>query len=41
MPRRLRPFETRGVHGPNERISLENLGFGIDTMLEILDELER
>ena len=41
VPRRLRPQETRGVHGPNERISLDNLVLAVDTMLEILDELDR
>ena len=41
VPRRLRPVETRGVHGPNERVSLDNLQFGVDTLLEILDELDR
>ena len=40
VPRRLRPIETRGVHGPNERVSLDNLQFGVDTLLEILDELD-
>ena len=40
VPRRLRPVETRGVHGPNERISLENLELGVETLLRILDELE-
>ena len=41
VPRRLRPQETRGVHGPNERISLDNLTLGVETLLEILDELDR
>jgi acetylornithine deacetylase/succinyl-diaminopimelate desuccinylase-like protein len=41
VPRRLRPAETRGVHGANERISIENLDFGIETTLEILRELDR
>ena len=41
VPRRLRPQETRGVHGPNERISLDNLTLAVETMLEILDELDR
>jgi acetylornithine deacetylase/succinyl-diaminopimelate desuccinylase-like protein len=39
VPRRLRPHETRGVHGPNERISIDNLELGIDTLVEILEEL--
>jgi len=41
VPRRLRPHETRGIHGPNERISLDNLELGVDTMVEILEELGR
>ena len=41
VPRRLRPVETRGVHGPNERVSLDNLQLGVDTLIEILDELDR
>ena len=40
VPRRLRPIETRGVHGPNERISLDNLTLGVETLLEILRELD-
>jgi acetylornithine deacetylase/succinyl-diaminopimelate desuccinylase-like protein len=39
VPRRLRPHEARGVHGPNERISLDNLELGINTLVEILEEL--
>jgi acetylornithine deacetylase/succinyl-diaminopimelate desuccinylase-like protein len=39
VPRRLRPHETRGIHGPNERISLDNLEFGVNTLVEILQEL--
>jgi acetylornithine deacetylase/succinyl-diaminopimelate desuccinylase-like protein len=41
VPRRLRAQETRGVHGPNERISLDNLTLAVETLLEILDELDR
>ncbi len=41
VPRRLRPIETLGVHGPNERIAIDNLVFGVETMLEIIEELER
>lgn len=40
VPRRLHPLETRGVHGPNERISIDNLVFGVETMTEIIMELE-
>jgi acetylornithine deacetylase/succinyl-diaminopimelate desuccinylase-like protein len=41
VPRRLRPHETRGIHGPNERVSLDNLELGVDTLVEILEELGR
>jgi acetylornithine deacetylase/succinyl-diaminopimelate desuccinylase-like protein len=41
VPRRLRPFDTRGIHGPNERISIDNLEHGVRTMIEILQELDR
>jgi acetylornithine deacetylase/succinyl-diaminopimelate desuccinylase-like protein len=40
VPRRLRPAETRGVHGANERISIENLGFGVEATLQTLRELD-
>lgn len=33
--------ESRGVHGPNERISVENLERGIATLVEIIEELDR
>jgi acetylornithine deacetylase/succinyl-diaminopimelate desuccinylase-like protein len=39
VPRRLRPVDTRGIHGPNERISLDNLELGIEITIEILTEL--
>jgi acetylornithine deacetylase/succinyl-diaminopimelate desuccinylase-like protein len=39
VPRRLRPVDTRGIHGPNERISIENLEFGVETMVDLLVEL--
>jgi acetylornithine deacetylase/succinyl-diaminopimelate desuccinylase-like protein len=38
VPRRLHPEETRGVHGPNERISVENLVQGVEITLRILEE---
>lgn len=41
VPRRLRPHETRGIHGPNERVSIDNLELGVDTLVEILEELGR
>jgi acetylornithine deacetylase/succinyl-diaminopimelate desuccinylase-like protein len=40
VPRRLRPAETRGVHGANERISIENLALGVETTLGIVRELD-
>ncbi len=33
--------ESRGVHGPNERISVENLERGIETLVRIVEELDR
>lgn len=41
VPRWLRPEEARGVHGLDERISIENLERGIATQIEILLELDR
>ena len=41
VPRWLHPDDTRGVHGPDERISIENLERGIETMIRILEELDR
>ncbi len=40
VPRWLPARETRGVHGVNERISVENLERGVDAMLQILDALD-
>ena len=40
VPRRLRPAETRGVHGANERVSLENLTLGVEATLDVLRELD-
>jgi len=39
VPRWLPPSETRGIHGPNERVSIENLERGVDAMVRILEEL--
>lgn len=39
VPRWLPPSETRGIHGPNERISVENLERGIRATMAILEEL--
>jgi acetylornithine deacetylase/succinyl-diaminopimelate desuccinylase-like protein len=33
--------EPRGVHGPDERISIRNLGRGVTTLIAILEELDR
>jgi len=41
VPRWLPPSETRGIHGPNERISLENLRRGVTTLVRILEALDR
>jgi acetylornithine deacetylase/succinyl-diaminopimelate desuccinylase-like protein len=41
VPRRLRLQESLGIHGPNERVSLENLELGIRTTVQILEELDR
>jgi acetylornithine deacetylase/succinyl-diaminopimelate desuccinylase-like protein len=41
VPRWLDPRDTRGIHGPNERISVENLARGVRVMVEILEELDR
>jgi acetylornithine deacetylase/succinyl-diaminopimelate desuccinylase-like protein len=39
VPRWLRARDTRGIHGPNERISLDNLEEGARLLVQILDEL--
>lgn len=41
VPRWLPPAETRGIHGPNERISIENLERGVRTLIRILEALDR
>ena len=41
VPRRLRLQDSLGIHGPNERVSLENLALSVRTTVEILRELER
>ena len=38
-PRWLPPHETSGIHGPNERISVENLERGVRTLVRILETL--
>lgn len=41
VPRWHHVGERRGVHGPNERISIENLERGVRTLVEIVEELDR
>ncbi len=41
VPRRLPPTETRGIHGKNERISVENLLLGVESYQDILERLDR
>jgi acetylornithine deacetylase/succinyl-diaminopimelate desuccinylase-like protein len=41
VPRWLHPEEARGIHGPDERVSIENLARGVETMIAILQELDR
>jgi acetylornithine deacetylase/succinyl-diaminopimelate desuccinylase-like protein len=41
VPRWNQPPEDRGVHGPNERISIENLERGVEVLIAILLELDR
>jgi acetylornithine deacetylase/succinyl-diaminopimelate desuccinylase-like protein len=38
-PRWLPPHESTGIHGPNERISVDNLERGVRTLVRILEEL--
>jgi len=40
VPRWLSPADTRGIHGPDERISVDNLERGVHTLLAILERLE-
>ena len=39
VPRWLPPSETRGIHGPNERVSAENLERGIKATAKILEAI--
>ena len=41
VPRWHRGGEVRGIHGPDEHISLENLDRGVTTLVAILEELDR
>jgi acetylornithine deacetylase/succinyl-diaminopimelate desuccinylase-like protein len=39
VPRWLPPSETRGIHGPNERVSVDNLERGIEATVRILQAI--
>ncbi len=39
LPRWLPPRESLGIHGPNERTSIQNLVRGVETLTQILEEL--
>jgi acetylornithine deacetylase/succinyl-diaminopimelate desuccinylase-like protein len=41
VPRWQRRGEQRGIHGRNERISIKNLRKGVETLIAILEELDR
>jgi acetylornithine deacetylase/succinyl-diaminopimelate desuccinylase-like protein len=41
VPRWLRPEDAVGIHGSDERISTENLARGVETMIRILEEMDR
>lgn len=41
VPRWVDGRDSRGIHGPNERISLENLERGVAALVGILEELDR
>jgi acetylornithine deacetylase/succinyl-diaminopimelate desuccinylase-like protein len=41
VPRWLPPSETRGIHGPNERVSVDNLERGIEATAKILEAIGR
>jgi len=41
VPRWHRSDEPRGVHGPDERVSIRNLERGVATLIAILEELDR
>ena len=40
VPRRLSRADTRGVHGVDEAVSIQNLEAGVSTLLAIIDELQ-
>lgn len=39
LPRWLPPEESRGIHGPNERVSVDNLERGVKAMVRLLENL--
>jgi acetylornithine deacetylase/succinyl-diaminopimelate desuccinylase-like protein len=39
LPRWLPPDESRGIHGPNERVSIDNLERGVKTTVRLLENL--
>ena len=41
VPRWFSPGEARGIHGPNERAAVKNLGRGVETLISILQELDQ
>jgi len=41
VPRWLPPQESHGIHGPNERISIQNLERGVRALVRILEKLGR
>lgn len=41
VPRRLRPIDLRSIHGPGERLTIDNLVLGIEGTVSILEELDR
>jgi acetylornithine deacetylase/succinyl-diaminopimelate desuccinylase-like protein len=41
VPRWLPPAETRGIHGPNERISIDNLARGVETLVRLLELMDQ
>jgi acetylornithine deacetylase/succinyl-diaminopimelate desuccinylase-like protein len=41
VPRWLAPGDSAGIHGPDERVSIDNLVRGVETLIAILAELDR
>jgi len=40
VPRWLTPADSMGIHGPDERVSIENLRRGTETLIAIIEELD-